>query len=119
MLHKLYIRVIKDKRLKFIYFGSVPEKLYKEFDALAHIKVLDLNAYLSMWARDDFLNNLPMDRIEHITQLKRMIVTHCRNTYSELYTFEKYGITIDKDFWVKLWLCSHIKVETEILKGMT
>lgn len=116
MLHKLYIRVIKNKKLKWMYFAAVPEEIWDEFNSLAHISVLDLNAYLSMWGREDFLNNVPMDRVEHIEQLKRMIVTSCRNTYGELYTFEKYGLAIDKDFWIRLWVSSHMKTEVLQLK---
>lgn len=118
MLHKLYIRVINGKKLKWMFFCGVPEEIWNDFNKLAHIGVLDLNAYLSMWARDDFLNNVPMDRVEHIDQLKRMIVTSCRNTYKELYSFEKFGLEVEKDFWIRLWAASHMRTETEILKGM-
>ena len=115
-MHKLYIRVIKDKRLKWMYFCGVPDEVYEKFNAVARLGLLDLNAYLSMWARDDFLNNVQMDRVEHIDQLKRMIVTSCKNTYAELYAFEKYGLAIDKDFWIRMWTSSHMKTETERLK---
>jgi hypothetical protein len=117
MLHKIYIRVIKGKKLKWMYFCGVSEKLWNEFNSLAHIDVLDFNAYLSMWAREDFLSNFKMDRVEHIDELKQLIVASCKNTYSELYIFEKYGLEIDKDFWIKLWVSSHLK--TEILRLKT
>lgn len=116
MLHKIYIRVIVGKQLKWAFVSAVPEELWKEFNSYAHIGVLDFNAYLAMWAREDFLNNVQMDRAEHITLLKRMIITSCKNTYGELYTLEKYGLEIDKDFWVRLWVSSHMLTEIQRLK---
>lgn len=116
--HKIVIKVINEDRLEWATFCYVPQEVFKEFSRWTNLKVLDFNAYLSLWAKEDFLINLDMATLKDVETLKRIVYTSCRQSYNELYQFERYGLTINRGFWLKYWVTSHLKVETEIIKKM-
>lgn len=108
---KIYLKVVKDRRMAQVYFCTVPDEIYEAFDALVHLDTLDFNAYLSVWAAEDFMAELSMSCANNITQLRKIIINHYKRDYPELYTLEKVGIRIDDDFWIKYWTVNHMRME--------
>lgn len=118
MLHKIVLKVITEhNRLEWRYLCSVPEEIYADFVSAANPDTLDLNAYISLWTKYDWGVFLRMTYTEDIQRLKKLITSSCRRTYSELYIFEDYDLIPDEDFWIKLWVSSHLKSETERLRS--
>ncbi len=118
MLHKVLLKVITPEgKLEWKYFCSVPQGIYHDFVSTVHPDSLDINAYLSRWAKRDWSICLKMALVEDIERLKTLIVASCKRSYSELYVFEKYGLTPNNDFWIRLWVSSHMRREAERLRA--
>lgn len=117
MLHKVLLKVINlDKKLEWKYFCSVPQGIYQEFidtRDTRNLDTIDMNAYLSLWAKRDWGIKIKMILVEDIERLKTLIITSCKRAYPELYTLEEHNLIPNEDFWVKLWVSSHMKTETE------
>ena len=108
---KIILSVIHRDEIEDILFCTIPDAIYKEFDAIFHLEPLDINAFFAVWSKEDFMTNIAMDRLSHITQLKKMILAKYKREYPELYTFEEQGLMFDTDFWLKLWIARHMKLE--------
>ena len=113
MLYRISLKVICGMRCESRHFCSIPDTIYKEFMDCINGDSLDVNAYLSMWARQDWGVTIRMTVDEDIDELKSLIKRSSKKAYSELYVFEPYDLIPDEDFWVKLWVSSHMKDETE------
>lgn len=117
MLHKVLLKVINlDKKLEWKYFCNVPQSIYHDFVSVANLDTTDMNAYLSFWAKRDWGIKIKMILVEDIERLKTLITASCQRAYPELYVFQNYGLAPDDDFWVKLWVSSHMRTETERLR---
>lgn len=112
-MYKIVLKVICGMRLEWKYFCSVPESIYTEFINSIDRDTLDVNAYLVLWARQDWGVTLKMSIDDDIDELKSIIVASSRRAYSELYVFESYGLIPNDHFWISLWVSSHMKDETE------
>lgn len=118
MSHKVLLKVITpDGKLEWKYFCSVPQGIYHDFVSIVNPDSIDMNAYLSLWAKRDWSINLKMALVEDIERLKTLIVASCKRTYSELYIFQPFGLIPDGDFWIKFWVSSHMRSETERLRA--
>lgn len=113
MLHKVLLKVICDDRLEWRYFCSVPQGIFHDFVTSVKIEDLDINAYLSMWAKHDWGVSFSMGIVEDIERLKTLIKASSKRVYPELYIFQSYDLIPDEDFWVKLWVSSHMRNEAE------
>lgn len=118
MLHKVLLKVIvPGGKLEWKYFCSVPQSIYHDFISVVNPDDLDFNVYLSLWARRDWGVTLKMALVEDITRLKTLIVASSKRAYSELYVFNSFGLVPSEDFWVKFWVSSHMRSETERLRA--
>jgi hypothetical protein len=110
------IKVINGNKLGWRYFCSVPTRIYHDFANIVNLQDSDMNAYLALWARRDWGLKISMGHIEDIDKLKYMIQNNNRKAYSELYIFQEYGLMPDENFWIRLWVSSHMRSETERLR---
>lgn len=117
MLYKIVLKVVSGTALKWRYFCSVPQDIYADFFDAVHLNKLDMNAYLSLWAKRDWGVSLNMGMTEDIDKLKGLIRKSSKRVYPELYIFQKQGLVPDEDFWIKLWVSSHMKSEAERLRA--
>lgn len=117
MLYKIVLKVISGSILEWRYFCSVPQLIYLDFSEVANLKGLDMNAFLALWAKRDWGVSISMSTTNDIDELKTFIKLSSKKAYPELYIFHDYGLIPDEDFWIRLWVSSHMKSETERLKA--
>lgn len=112
----LTIKVIAGRSLVWQTICKVPDEIYKDFSYAVQLEDLDINSYLSVWAKQDWSIYLDMSVIDNIDRLKHYIEYSNKRAYPELYAFRDYGLEPSSDFWISLWVTSHMKDETEIRK---
>ena len=113
MLYKIVLKLVEDNLLKWVYFCSVPKEIYDEFHDIVISDTQEINAYVSTWVKKDLGILIRLTTTENMNKIKELIIKSCRKTYSELYIFENYGLIPDEDFWIRLWISSHMKYEIE------
>ena len=113
----LTIKVIAEKNLVWQTVCKVPDEIYNDFSNAVQLGDLDINSYLSVWAKQDWGIYIDMSVIEGIDRLRHYIEYSNKRAYPELYVFRNYGLEPNNDFWMSLWVSSHMKDETEMSKS--
>lgn len=109
----LQIKVLSDKHLIWQTVCKVPDKIYNDFNQAVRLEDLDMNTYLSVWAKRDWSVYINMGQVDGIDRLRYYINLSNQKAYPELYVLKSYGIEPSEDFWVNLWIASHMLEETE------
>lgn len=109
----LQIKVASDTDLIWQTICKVPDKIYSDFNQAVRLEDLDMNTYLSVWAKQDWSAYINMGHLDGIDRLKYYIRLSNQKAYPELYALKEDGLEPDEDFWVSLWVASHMKDETE------
>lgn len=117
MLYKIVLKVVNGRKMQWKYFCSVPQRIYHDFVNAVQPDEFSMNAYLSVWARQDWGLQLNMGLVDDIERLKATIRASNQKAYSELYIFQEYELIPDEDFWIRLWVSSHMRRETEKVRA--
>lgn len=110
-LHKVYLKCIDGQTIVWKFFCGIPEQLYQKYISAMDITMVDFNAYIAFWVKQDFNITLRMIQLKDTYQLKNAIVIQFRQMYPELYALEKYGVKPNKDFCIQYWLSLHMELE--------
>jgi hypothetical protein len=111
MTHKVIVKVIDNDRLVWKYFCDIPIFVYDDF--FTKVTPLEFNAYLRVWARQDFGVYLQMTHAQHLIELKNVIIKAYKTVYPELYAFEEKDLIPYEPFWVQYWVVSHMEVSND------
>ena len=111
-LGKILIKVVNEEhdRAEWTHISYIDKALYDKFMEREHIESIELNDYLSRWAKEDFNIDLAMSSKNDITVLKELVKDFYRRAHPELYIESN----TDRQGWLRVWLTKKIKEELKI-----
>lgn len=115
-LSKILVKVARDNDIKWIHFCYISTDLYNEFFKATGIEKSEFGAFLSMWAKGDFDQKLPMTTFEDIQSLRYLVNKKYTEEYSELYALSKEE-NPDIQGWMRMWVSQHMRIEIAARTG--
>ena len=108
---KILLKVIRNNEIRWVHFCYVSPKIYENFFQATGCEKNEFGAYLSQWARDDFVVTLPMSTYEDMRKLQELVETRSKYEYAELYSTDA-AETIKVSGWLRRWVTYHMRLET-------
>lgn len=111
-LKKVLIKVVNEDhdRSEWTHISYIDRSLYNKFIYREGVETIDLNDYLSRWAKEDFNADLAMSSKNDIKVLKELVKDFYRRAYPELFI----SSSTDRQGWFRVWLTKKIKEELKI-----
>lgn len=109
-LKKVLVKVIRDNDIKWSHFCYISKDLYEEFLAVTGCDRSELGAFLSIWAKGDFDEEMSMSFFEDIERLRYLINKKYAEEYAELYALTKEE-NPRINGWIRMWTSQHMRVE--------
>lgn len=111
-LRKVLIKVVNEDhdRSEWTHISYIDRNLYDRFIESKRIDTIDLNDYLSRWAKEDFNIDLAMSSKNDIRVLKILVKNFYKRAHPELFI----NSSTDRQGWFRVWLTKKIKEELKI-----
>lgn len=111
-LGKIVIKVVNEAhdRVEWTHISYIDNTLYMRFLKEKQIETIDLNDYLSRWAKEDFNVDIAMASKNEIRVLKELVKDFYKRAHPELYI----DSSTDRQGWFRVWLTRKIKEELNI-----
>lgn len=111
-LSKVLIKVVNEEhdRAEWTHISYIDKSLYENFLEEKSIETVELNDYISRWAKEDFNISLAMCSKNDIRVLKELVKDFYRRAHPELYIESP----TDRQGWLRVWLTRKIKEELKI-----
>lgn len=109
-MKKVLVKVIRDNDIKWSHFCYISSDLYEEFLSVTGCERADIGAFLSVWARGDFNEDLAMSYYEDVVRLRYLVNKKFADEYSELYALTEEENPRIKG-WIRMWVSQHMRVE--------
>lgn len=107
---KILVKTIRGDAIKWSHFCYVSSDLYQEFFKVTGCEKSEFGAFLSVWAKGDFGEDLSMAYFEDIAKLKHLVNLKYRSEYSELYCLTAKE-NPDIRGWLRMWVSQHMRIE--------
>lgn len=107
---KIVLKVIKDHEINWVHLCNISRSLFYEFFDVVGCERSEFGAFLSVWTKQDFRQNLSFSKYEDIQVLRDLVSDKYKREYPELYYLsEEENPRIEG--WMRLWLSKHMRME--------
>ena len=111
-LTKILIKIFDEENnsSRWIHLCYIPEELYTQYKTQSPEQLMNLNATLSRWVKEDFDKDLAVLSAAELDMMKNLVKGYYKETYPDVYLEQ----TTDRQGWLRVWIVKKMKEDLGI-----